>query len=484
MTDSDPEPMGSFTWKAAILGALVFAAMPCGCTRREDEEKPPLPMPIELSMDGEPSMVLDGQWDDWTSIESVVSDPAGDTNSVFDLTDVAVTMRGALLHLRMQFAGAVGLQSGAEEDGSLVLAIELSPTSRLSIDFRGRTATIEDGSRSGTVDWQTLRFAAQPTFMSDAYELTCDLSAVGVQPGDHLGLQFEDGDSMSRPLAMVVPPIADTDAVESSLDLAKPEGTMRVVSLNTLHQGTCDPVRGPLIRRTLQQLAADIVCFNEEWEEPLFIEGVANVLPDFGEDWQTVWSDGCAIATRAPMESLPFGLERGAVGLVHRSDQESLVVVSIHLPCCGHAGSEQEAERIAAIDVLIDRIRQMRQGQYGQAAKDAGVVVLGDFNLVGSPEPLTKLSGVGLTEVLPRSLIDGSAMTWSGVNPSDTFWPGRLDCITLDQQRLGVERTFLFDRATFALTNPDEDPSVASSDHAALVLDVSGRTGTSEASLP
>jgi endonuclease/exonuclease/phosphatase family metal-dependent hydrolase len=187
------------------------------------------------------------------------------------------------------------------------------------------------------------------------------------------------------------------------------------------------------------------------------------------------WSNGCGIATRLPLEPVRLDLERGAAAIVELPGHKHLVVVSVHFKCCGYAGSWQDETRVYQAEQLADRIQRMRKGEYGEKCKDAGVVVVGDYNLVGSRKPLEILKKAGLIDLLLRASGDGAAYTWRGLRKDESFWPGRLDLVTFDANVLTpargivVDTSRLSDEALGGLGLRAEDSLV--SDHLLLVAD-------------
>jgi hypothetical protein len=76
---------------------------------------------------------------------------------------------------------------------------------------------------------------------------------------------------------------------------------------------------------------------------------------------------------------------------------------------------------------VASAIKRIRSGEYGKLAQTARIVVLGDYNLVGSRDPLERILAADLEELTFRSVFDGSTATWRGFNKKETFWPGQLD---------------------------------------------------------
>lgn len=158
------------------------------------------------------------------------------------------------------------------------------------------------------------------------------------------------------------------------------------------------------------------------------------------------------------------------------SDQPGhLIVVSLHLKCCGGAGSDEDAKRIAQAQQIHGLVLELRE-RY----PDAGIVIGGDYNLVGSRTPLEMLgAGVGingqdLTPAPTAVLGTQSMLTWT--DPRSSFTPGRLDWLLVDDQAWGMYQSFSLDTARLtdhALVESGlrVDDSRAS-DHLPIVVDL------------
>lgn len=75
---------------------------------------------------------------------------------------------------------------------------------------------------------------------------------------------------------------------------------------------------------------------------------------------------------------------------------------------------------------MAGEIKRLRDGAFGEAAKDAAIVLIGDYNLVGSRKPLDIINKAGLKDVVCNAT-DGSAYTWRGLKADESFWSARLD---------------------------------------------------------
>jgi len=105
-----------------------------------------------------------------------------------------------------------------------------------------------------------------------------------------------------------------------------------------------------------------------------------------------------------------------------------------------------------------------------------GIVVTGDWNLVGSRTPLDILTGssdLGLTDLPLLQATQRKGATWR--NPGSSFTPGRLDLMVYSPEVFGGARGFILDTseldsATLGDSGLDANDSAAS-DHLMLVAD-------------
>jgi endonuclease/exonuclease/phosphatase family metal-dependent hydrolase len=156
-----------------------------------------------------------------------------------------------------------------------------------------------------------------------------------------------------------------------------------------------------------------------------------------------------------------------------------LVVAPLHLKCCGRMDSPEDLTRLAEVDALHQAIANT----CGELKPD-GVVVAGDFNLVGSREPLERLmTGLDLDgsplATIDAYQIDGrSNATWADRN--QPFVPGRLDFALLTDSTLEVRGCFVYDAHDLAprwreVHRTQADDTDLASDHLPLVFDLSWR---------
>lgn len=102
---------------------------------------------------------IDGVFTEWSPALVVASDPKGDATGAFDVSEVSATTSGPELYLHFDIGTDLNLQSGPEGDGTLGLTITLPTGQRLNIDFRGRTALLEETP----IPWAQFAFICLPT---------------------------------------------------------------------------------------------------------------------------------------------------------------------------------------------------------------------------------------------------------------------------------------------------------------------------------
>lgn len=428
--------------------------------------------------------VMDGIFSEWDAGATAVKDPLGDATAVFDLSHVAVQTHGTRLYVHFDIGRELNLQAGPGDEGTLQLLVDLADGRRLSIDFRNRLACWTDRPDE-PIAWTQIKYTCLPTFAAPEYELRVDLATLGARVGDTVKVQFAGSDSLAEPMSVALTdgPAPDQRTADA-LDRA---GDVRIANLNTFYEGLSHAPRSERIKRLLAAVNADICCFQEELREELFRSGAPRVVPrKDGAPLHVHWQGDCGIATCWPLEPLPMefaarasrshGADRstGVAAAVQMPDGRRLVVCAVHLSCCGHMGDGRDHARVREARQIAHEIERLRDGQFGQHLRDAAVIVVGDYNLVGSREPLAVLESAALTEYLMCGLVDRAACTWRG-DADESYWPGRLDLLTYDAARLTPAKGFILNtddlpESMLAACGLRRDDSTAS-DHLLLVAD-------------
>ncbi|MHC4993154.1 MAG: endonuclease/exonuclease/phosphatase family protein, partial [Planctomycetota bacterium] len=252
----------------------------------------------------------------------------------------------------------------------------------------------------------------------------------------------------------------------------------------------------------LRALEPDVILLQEIPEDttPLqLVEFARRWVPGSGprrSGWNALLGAGggdlrCAVVTRleldpvralrvVPFPDLPQRTIRVAASEV--GARRRLLVLSVHLRCCGWAGSFEDRTR----QVEADALRRAVQAAL-PATNAHGVLIAGDLNLVGSRRPLDLLAegldgdGSALT-VAEMLQIDGrSNATWG--DPDLPFVPGRLDFLLHADSSLERVNAFVMDTRDL---EPQwlqrhglrADDTVSASDHLPLVTDLRWSDGT------
>jgi hypothetical protein len=313
--------------------------------------------------------VVDGVFDEWQCANVVATDLIGDGQGAFDISCVSATSIGTVVYLHFDIGQSINLQNGFPKDGTLQLILE-SNGKNLTFDFRARTVT--DGT-AVHIGWDRIGFQCLPTYASKKYEMRIDLGVLGVKSCDKVSIQFAGSDSLDQPATIVLQ--QPRCNLPTNQVWTKPKGALRIINQNTLNNGLSDSNRGPKFKKIFAAVNADVLCFQEEWEEDLIEKGAANTLGSM-----TVhWNRACAIASRHKLEGLPMAADWGAAGLITTGDGSNVIVISVHFKCCGFAGSKEDDLRIEHANKLVDEIERLREGAFGEAAKNAPVMLIGDY---------------------------------------------------------------------------------------------------------
>ena len=315
------------------------------------------------------------------------------------------------------------------------------------------------------------------------------------------------------------PPLLGADAVDRTPD------ALRVVTWNVSDGNFRD--RPEAFRRVLQALDPDVVLLDEVYAAVTMADLVRfgrDLEAGQGSSWQW-WLARGGGRQRTAVGARNLEL-RGEVGLARIDHAPSALEEWLR-----EVGNEPEAPRMAPPSVLArleadgglsatgawvtagehailfvpvdlqsagydgsprDRLRELQARTLNRAVAatiadrpNAGVVIGGDLNLVGSTRPLDVLrSGLGsgggdLAVVRIERLRDRSLATWRSTREGDPFSPGRLDYVLHRSSVLQVERAFVFDAADLTPEALERlrirESDTLQSDHLPLVVDFAFR---------
>ncbi len=194
-----------------------------------------------------------------------------------------------------------------------------------------------------------------------------------------------------------------------------------------------------------------------------------------GGGWYAFQGGDNVIVSKYPLQmtahrTLPEGERELAIALVDLPDEQfrfDLYVLSNHFKCCG--GTDNDPQRQQQADAVVSWLRDARTpgGQVDLPAATP-IIVLGDLNLVGGPQPLATLvdgdisneavygadstpdwDGTALTDAHPRHNVAGSDdYTWR--DDTQQYKPGRLDYIIYSDSVLEVVKSFVLNTTTMS----------------------------------
>ncbi len=393
------------------------------------------------------SMRIDGEFEDWKDVKELASDPAGDAKGAFDITRLYAASRGSTLYLRFDTGSVVNLQNGPKSEGTLLVAIDLPDDRRLILDTRGRRAYLNDDLKE-RISWDRLKYIVGPTYAQDEFEIQIDLDLFDINPGDSIHIQFDGSDRLDSPAAYT---FSEPSIKSVQRSPRRHPGTdVRVASFNTYFEGLSDPARAGAIGRLLNSVDADIYCFQEEWKSTGIDEIMSRLMPLENDGrWYVHKVSGTVIASKHPLEVLASSNSRHAVARIEL-EGKPLIVICVHLSAMGYIGSKEDISRIGqakAIMETIEAINKARDGQRDSLASKAGIIIVGDFNLVGSRTPLDSMinnKDTILKDWMLPNLAGESIITWRG-GPKASFAPGKLDYLLYTPETLKPENGFLLD---------------------------------------
>jgi len=478
-----------------------------------------------------PPIVIDGRFDDWANVPVAVVDPADAPEAAIDFREVRVTHDDRFVHLLVEVERDVNIQhlggtarvlldtDGNVRTGETVggldgvdAVIELTQPDPEGRGRHGRGVGLRVIGVTEPRNPYDIGFTFGPTYAGRSFEMRMDRRAVvaGLPRflvGRHFSarLEFTDlrgnvGDT-TDPFTHELSPVEPVPGEQRSDPLARPSrADLRIVSWNVNFSGLLR--RPERFGRILRALDPDVILLQELQEDatPLqLVEFARTWVPGGGRGgraWNALLGAGggdlrCAVVTRldlepsralhvVPFPDLPERTIRVAAAEV--GEQHRLLVLSVHLRCCGWAGSFEDRTRQVESDALRRAVLAALP-----ATQADGVIIAGDLNLVGSRRPLDLLAegldGDGSDLTVAEALqIDGrSNATWG--DPDLPFVPGRLDFLLYPDKSLEQINAFVMDTRDLEpqwLQRHElrADDTASASDHLPLVADLRWIDGT------
>lgn len=420
-------------------------------------------------------IVLDGELDDWYGQTGIRAD-RDEVFLCFESFDPEQAIQAANFTTRIridadddQSTGNRQMYQGPsnEHNTKVMLSqgvdlwIDISPASQEFGELRGGAQLTLFGSGAPKrLSHADAGFYFLPTHNAPRYEARIDRSMLPILQHDgsisivveHLAIGGEV--IKTQAFSTTLPSYREDRTVNESI-APKPAIGVRVMSTNVLFSS---PLKDPEpFQRVHKALDPDVVLY-QEWFKTTRKDVEDWVENHLGDEWTLVMPDeqsGVAIATKLKVietVSKPLVAHRSdrpsrvVAAVVETSTADQLIVLSIHLKCCGGAGSDEDAKRIAQAHQIRGLIHELREDY-----PNAGVVIGGDFNLVGTRKPLEMMiQGIGVDHQnlvpLPTKVIGTQSMlTWT--QASSSYTPGRLDWLVVDDHAWTPLRSWSLDTA-------------------------------------
>jgi len=291
---------------------------------------------------------------------------------------------------------------------------------------------------------------------------------------------------------------------------------IRVMAYNNERHFIAEPSLDDVFARILTVIQPDVICFEEitsDVSDAAIATRLTELLPlEGGGTWHVHSGIGggihTVIASRFPLpltrtDTIPAASTRGVtLALADLPDADydvDLYLLGVHLKCCGDPGGSEDVSRQKSTDAIAnwlgDARGMLRPLDVIELPPNTPMLALGDFNMVGGPQPEQTLitgdiqdeatygpdvagdwDGSTMLDVTPADPFTGDTFTWQG---DGTFPPGRLDRFFLTDSTATVVHKFILNSNTMSpaalagtgLQSDDTLPTRAS-DHLPLVMDL------------
>lgn len=456
------------------------------------------------------AIVIDGAFTDWPADTATIADP--------DWVYFRVMVEGQSMPLQASTDSLVLL---LDADGSTATGVVMSnppEASNLGVDLlieyspqntatpgRGVQVTALTGpGASQPLSHDQIGLVSLPTCSSETFEIRVSrhidpavspgLSAAMSSRGSARGMfvlkdssgklvGWSDPETFTKPAVSAAAPLSD------EIVPAKAPGTIRVVSYNVLKSKLMTEPNS--FARLFQVLDADVLLIQEWDADPATATAWFTAVVNGQHPWYAL-SEGSDVAIVSPYPITPLTSEaitiqgsngnpetvRAVDGIVS-TPAGDIAVTSVHLKCCGTAGSSEDTKRLAQAKAINSALRSA----FSPAGAPLVRVIGGDFNLVGTRAPLDAMcagidtDGSDLGVAMPVVLGDTAVYTWN--DPQSEFPAGRLDFLVFSDASAQAVNAFVIDTSRLsmkALARMGLDARDSSaSDHLPVVVDLKPR---------
>jgi len=291
---------------------------------------------------------------------------------------------------------------------------------------------------------------------------------------------------------------------------------IRIMSYNTEGAFIANASHDAAFDRIFTAINPDLICLQEI---PISVSSTTmaarfnSILPIGGAGWQVHYGllagTRNAIVSRYPLllkrtDTIPASSTRGVTialaDLPNATYPVDVYLLGVHLKCCGDPGGSEDESRQRSADAIANWLGDARgafrpSGDNISLPANTPMIVLGDFNMVGGPQPeSTLLTGdiidnptfgadvkgdwdiTDITNLNPLDPFTGQNFTWQG---SGSFDPSPLDRMMTTDSAFNAANKFILNsdtmtpsaRSTAGLLAGDTLPA-NSSDHLPIVVDL------------
>lgn len=291
---------------------------------------------------------------------------------------------------------------------------------------------------------------------------------------------------------------------------------VRIMAYNTYTKFLVDSATDAEFNRIFAAMQPDIICMEEIGSTVTTAAMAARfnaIMPIGGAGWQIhfglLGGTRNAIASRYPLtltrtDTIPVSSTRGVtialVDLPNASYPVDVYVLGVHLKCCGSAGGSEDAQRQRSADAIANWLADARgvaraSGNNIVLPANTPMIVLGDFNMVGGPQPEnTLLTGniqdeatfgtdvkgdwdvTDITNLNPLDPFTGSNITWQS---SGSFPSSNLDRMMVTDSAFPVAAKWVLNTSTMSAAalataglQAGDTLTANSSDHLPILVDL------------
>ncbi len=448
-------------------------------------------------------IIIDGIYDDWSSVSTEYFDSSNDGKYGFDFGKFAIDNDSEYLYINFTTGKLVNLQN--DNDFVLFIDIDSNPNTGYKINGMGADISYFFGERYGffyrngnriTLKHSDIGLIPLPTVSSSTFELAIKRKfkagsyLVNISNKIKLFL-FQDvtgGDKIPDENGGFAYTMNDVEFTPPKVNIYKiKEEHLRILSYNVEKDHFF--FNEPPYKRLIQAVTPDILCFQEVYNHSSS-EMRTKIKSYFGGNWYhaKIGSDLIIVSKYPIIKSHP--IEGNAAFLVKKANK-NILIINAHLYCC-----DKDSKRQKEVDKIMQFIR-LAKDQKGSIPlkKNTPIIIMGDMNFVGSNRQKQTLiegdisnnSKYGsdflpdwdssfLEDARPLTIGYPASFTWN--SDYSSYPKGRLDYMIYTGSVLEKENSYvLFTRKmkpdmldNFHLNSQDSDNA---SDHFPLIVDFS-----------